>query len=359
MGDRRIFDFMTKPLIGLDIDASRIRAIQLRRRSGRCVVTGAAVADVPRSDGDPQRRRSSTTDAIRQCLDALNTKSRLAVCGLRGPEVVVRGFEFPALPADEVDGAVGLEASQTCPFSMNDSILDYQVTSRNDRKTQGFWAAATHDLVETGRQTVRDAGLKCTLVDIDGLALLNVLTDLKPVESATVEGDESPDRRYIRTAVLNIGDSVTTIALKDQVNRPFIRDLLTGEQEVVRRMVLATKVPPEAVRTALYEDAGMDREVFRRGLDTACGALRDDVATTLKYYTAENRLTRIERVLVCGNLATARDFVSTLAEKLSFDVVPWNPVSELQCEAGPECESLLHRVGPTMAVAAGLAMRTI
>jgi len=37
----------------------------------------------------------------------------------------------------------------------------------------------------------------------------------------------------------------------------------------------------------------------------------------------------------------------------------WNPFEKIPCQAGAQCEKILHQKGPAMVVAAGLAMRTI
>lgn len=359
MGARRFLNLEGRQLIGLDIDSASIRAVQLRRKNGQYTVTGAAVTDIPPGENDPEERRANTTQAVRQCLDETAPGSRLVVCGLRGPEVVIRGFEFPVLPSDEIDGAVALESSQICPFSPEESVLDHQITCDRGKKTQGFWVAATRNLIEAKREVVRDAGRKCTLIDVDGLALLNTLLVLSSSPSQARETDENGGDDVIRTAVLSVGDSYTSIALADHARRPFVRDLLSGEQEILRQMVVEMKLPPETVRAALYDGASVDPQTLRQGLDKACTPLFDDVARTLRYYLAEDRHIEISKVMVCGNLASVKSFVELLDEKLPFDVEPWNPLRQLRCEAGPECESALEKVGPAVAVAAGLAMRTI
>ena len=359
MGEKKILNLIGKRLIGLDIDASSVRAIQLRLRNGRYVVTGAAVSEVAPWDDDPELHRTNTVQAIRQCTETLGARGRLAVCGLRGPDVVVRGFEFPALPSDEIDGAVALEASQICPFTTDESMMDHQVTSNTDRKTQGFWVAATERLIDDRRQLAHDAGLTCTLMDVDGLALLNCLERLTQEPQPTSDGDENESESTTRSAVLSIGDAYTSIAIADHARRPFVRDLGSGDRDIVNRMVRETRLEPKAMRETLYGDASSQDENVRRGLEKACAPLIDDIATTLRYYAAENRFTRVSRLLVCGNLARAESFITLLSAKLSIDAMAWNPVAELPCEADSQCETLLQEAGPTVAVAAGLAMRTI
>lgn len=354
MGNRRFLGLLGRHLVGLDIDSAGVRMIQLRRRNNQCTVTGAAASDVEPWDNDPDLHRMNTQQAVRQCLRTLGARGKLAVCGLRGAEVAVRGFEFPALPEEEINGAVELEAAQLCPFGADERALDYQVTLSDEKRTRGYWVAATTSLIADRRQMVYEAGLKCVLMDVDGLALLNCLetqTD-RASRATTVENDDHHDEA--RPAVVNVGEHYTSIAIVDRAHRPIIRDVPSGDRELRRRMSLTAEAWIDLFSGKVDTD-----EVMRKALEKACVPLVEDIASTLRYYVAENCTTRISRVLLGGRLALSNEFVETLKAKLSMDVAPWNPVAEMPCEMDERQGAWLRANGPLMAVAAGLAMRTI
>ncbi len=331
--------------------------IQLRRRNNKYTVVGAAVKDIAPADGDPDRQRINTIQAISSCLDDLGRSGKLAVCGLRGPDVVVRGFEFPALPPEEIEGAVGLEISQICPFNPDDSAYDHQVTSDSDAKTRGFWIAATKKLIETKRKLAHQSGLQCVLMDIDGLALLNCLENW--LGYGAEPSNEEEQETITRPAILDIGSRFATIAIVDSANRPFIRDVCLGENEIIQRIANQTRQSTDAVRTALLDDIPPDVDISQRTLETVCLPLLEAIVTTLRYYTAENRNTQVDRLLVCGHFALARGFVELLNSALPFEVVLWNPIAHIRWNVDERCEAMLHRMGSSMVVAAGLAMRTV
>ena len=83
------------------------------------------------------------------------------------------------------------------------------------------------------------------------------------------------------------------------------------------------------------------------------------IVTTLRYYTAENRNARVDRLLVCGRFALARGFVKLLDSTLPFEVVLWNPIAHMRWNVDERCEAMLHHMGSSMVVATGLAMRTV
>lgn len=348
-------------LVGVDIDASTVRMIELRKDSGGYVVVKAVIVDIAPWGNDPQLRRLHTTQAILQGLARAAISSKYAVCGLRGPEVVVRDFEFPALAPEEIAGAVELEISQICPFLAEESTFDYQVTSTDEKRTMGFWVAATNDLIRNTRQLVSEAGLHCALVDVAGLALLNLLQAEN--RRQTTEDNESSSARH---AVLNLGDSCVSMAIADPAGRPFVRDLGRSVAEEDRTPLAASRLAAHGSLST--EDGWVTRSDHHLPTDNS---LVEDVTTTLRYYSAQNGSARIDRLLVCGGAASAEDSVELLRTGLPIEVEPWNPlgegrfrVDEARGKEGDDSPPFpavcnLEQYGPCLAVATGLAMRSI
>jgi len=377
----------------LDIVACAVRMVQLRRDSTGITVVKAAVMDIAPWGDDPQLRRIHTVQAILQGLADWDISTKFVVCGLRGPEVVVRDFEFPALPPEEIEGAVQLEVSQICPFLAEESTLDYQVTLNTDQKTMGFWVAATNSLIENTRQLVSEAGLQCVLADVAGLALLNLLNcglkeaaDDNPIpvgranDAPAEAGAEiqdppstspgSDDRS--RAAVLNLGDSCATIAIADHAGRPFVRDIACSVLADGRPSMAAARRGTSGSFSA--EDGWAARNNYR---SVTSDALVEDVATTLRYYAAQNGSVRVDRLLVCGGSPDAGESMEMLRMKLNIEVEPWDPTvdcgfrtedreSKKPLDANSQSEMQSPKpildpaiYGPSMAVAAGLAMRQV
>jgi Tfp pilus assembly PilM family ATPase len=77
----------------------------------------------------------------------------------------------------------------------------------------------------------------------------------------------------------------------------------------------------------------------------------------MRYYTAQAKSTDVEKILVCGGFALAEGFVELLNSRLGIEAVLWNPFDHLQINH--LYEEICAKTGPAMAIAAGLAMRTI
>jgi len=344
----------TRAVLGLDIGLTSVKAVRLRKEGSDYAVVSCGLAEISRNGhGQTSQREQlvAISRAIRECLDVAGARVKYAVCGVSGPDVVVRDFEFPAIPAEEIDSAVRLEASQVCPFNMDDSTVDYQLIEGGGEKIRGILVAATNALIRSKVYLTKEASLHCAVMDVDGLALLNCFTQIEGVP----EGGS--------VAILNVGGSYTTLAIMNAEGWPFIRDMIYVGDDILKKIASARRMPPKAVRKVLSGAEPADAE-FVKSLEDASTKLVADVTETLRYYNSQKRFSRIERIHVCGGFALAGGFIEILDKQLPVETVLWNPFEKIRCDMpgghrGLLQKNILQKSGPALAVAAGLAMRSI
>ena len=110
-------------LVGLDVGSSSVKVVQMKKDERGYAAVAATMVSIDTETEDPQQLRENTISAIGKCLEAAAFQTRNAVCGLCGPDVMVRGFNFPQLPPEAIEQAVLLEAQQVCPL-VNHTITD-------------------------------------------------------------------------------------------------------------------------------------------------------------------------------------------------------------------------------------------
>jgi type IV pilus assembly protein PilM len=340
-------------VFGLDIGTSRVKAVKLMRDEAGYTVTGSGLTEIAQSDTAGDTETINVVRAIRTCMRAAEIRTRYAVCGVCGPEVAVRCFSFPPLAEQEINNALLFEADQVCPFDTRRCVVDYQLLGdsgqpdKSTAKTCGVFVAATPELVSHKCQLVRSASLSCVLMDVDGLALLNCLLGCEGLQVGRT------------IAILNVGGSYTNLAILRGGGSPFVRDLPYAGEKIVSTVAEATGLHRQQVKEHLFGAPGEPTaaDLFS-SLKKACSRLVSDVAETLRYYLAREG-SPVEKIYLCGGFATAAGLTSLLVDQLPAEVVLWNPFSTMRCEAEPGQAEELQRAGPALAVAAGLAMRTI
>jgi type IV pilus assembly protein PilM len=347
---KRSVNLRKDTILGLDIGSSAVKIVALQKNDMGYSATAVGVRDIAASEDD-DHRRIHTVKAIRECFEQVKIKTKMVVCGVSGPEVAVRDFEFPPLSAEDIEAAVQLEASQVCPFSASDSAVDYHLIPNGDDKTRGVLVAATNTLIARKVQLAKEARLNCVLMDVDGLALLNCFNGL-------TNGHQKSETNQT-VAILNVGGSHTTLAIMDNKGWPFIRDMNYAGDDILAQIATDNNTTVEIVKRVLSGDSESDEPGLRESLAKACQKLIADVGETLRYYSAQSISSNVEKLFVCGGFALVKGFVELLNSRLAAEVVLWNPFDKIHCNADRHFEDILARTGPAMAVAAGLAMRSI
>jgi len=368
---KELLDIRQSEVLGLDIGSSTVKLIQMRKDNGDYKVAAAGIAEIANETEDKSQIETNITKAIHKCFQSVSVKTNLAVCSVCGPEVAVRYFKFPSLQTEEIPGAILLEAEQVCPFNIGESAVEYQLIPNGDNNISGVFVAATNNLIKAKRQLVKNASLNSVLMDVDGLALLNCLSQY---ENAGTTG---------ATAILNVGSRFTNLAIIGDNSLPFVRDISYAGNDIVKKIAEENEVSQETVSKILSGEEGaglLQKEVsqetiskilsseegaglLQKELDdsfaNACQKLVDDVADTLRYYMAQEKSGFVEKVFVCGGFSLVKGFVELLDNQLPTAAVLWNPFDKIAQDKHLQGKEVLKENGPAMAVAAGLAMRSI
>ncbi len=350
MNWKKTIKFGNNDIFGLDIGSSAVKIVALRKNETGYSVIGAGITHIATSEQDDEHLEKNTIKAIRECFAKARVKRKMAVCGVSGTEVAVRDFEFSSLSTEEIDAAVSLEAAQVCPFNAADSAVDYHLMSNSNDNTKGVLVAATNSLIANKVRLAKEARLKCVMMDVDGLALLNCYQGFTPEEHGA-------NSRTI--AILNVGGSHTTLAVMDSDGWPFIRDMTCAGDDMVRQIAAALDTTEENVKETLFGNPTSIDPQLQDNFAKACQRLVSDVTGTLRYYTAQGKSSNVDKLLVCGGFALAKGFVELLNNKLGIEAVLWNPFKGVRTDTNKQCEDTLAKSGPAMAIAVGLAMRSI
>ena len=125
-----IFGFNNpKPVIGLDIGSSSVKAVELKPAGKGFRVAAFATEPVPPDsivDG-AIIDASAVTDAVRRLLQSPRFKAKDVVASLSGSSVIVKKISLPVMSEQDLEESIYWEAEQYIPFDIQDVNLDYQI----------------------------------------------------------------------------------------------------------------------------------------------------------------------------------------------------------------------------------------
>jgi len=325
------------------------------------MVTGLASAMIDQPNWESADADEKISLAIWRCLEVLREFTGVVVSGLSGSDVVVRTFDFPALPQKQLGSAVELEAAQVCPFDFNESTVAFQVLRgpssqanarrrrREDQeRTVGIFAAAKNAAIQRVQELCKRSGAHCVVVDVGGLALLNCLEACK----ARKPGEKA--------MIVNVGSSQTNVAILSDDGLPFVRDIPYAAESIASQICNATGASRETVVGVLAgsTDSKAVRTDLQPSLKEACSALADRVVETVRYHGTRQSGPTLDRIFLCGGLARTAVVAEALTTLLGGKVEAWNPLATLSCARAVQKGGLVEQ-GAAFAVALGLAMRSL
>ncbi len=95
---------------------------------------------------------------------------------LSGKDLIIRTFDLPVLPAEELRNAVNFEVKKYIPFRVEDLIADYSSqTDKASHKNSVLFAGIKKEVLDKYTSIFTQAGMKITSLEYSGFSLLHML----------------------------------------------------------------------------------------------------------------------------------------------------------------------------------------
>src|SRR3989338_3345697 len=163
-----VTQFTTAPMVGVDLGSTTLKVVELARSNGGFILRRCTVAPLEGADA---------AKSLKQVCAKTGLTTAQAALGLASPEVVVRPFQFPAMPKKELESAIQLEAEQAIlnGHSLGGMAIDWHVLSSSGTSDalRGLLAVVPKEVLSERLQAARSAGLRPSVIDVEGLALWN------------------------------------------------------------------------------------------------------------------------------------------------------------------------------------------
>ena len=208
-----------KPLVGLDIGSSSVKAVELRRvkkgfeliHAGLEPLASDTVVDGAIMDA------LSVSDSIGKVFTGQKIKTKTVATSVSGHSVIVKKIPLPVMSEEELEESIQWEAEQHIPFDISDVNLDYQVLNTESAASSDvLLVAVKKDKILNHTNVITQAGKVPVVVDIDAFAIQNAFeTNYNPAPNATI-------------ALLNIGASIMNIVVTRGGMPLFTRDVSVG-----------------------------------------------------------------------------------------------------------------------------------
>ncbi len=344
----------SKPVVGLDIGSSSVKAVELKPSGKGYKVAAFAVEPLPPDsivdgaiiDG------TAVADAIRRLFATNAFKAKEVAASLSGNAVIVKKINLPVMSEAELGESIFWEAEQYIPFDVQDVNLDYQIvdpgTGESSKGTMDvLLVAAKKEKIADYTGVIAQAGRTPVVVDVDAFALQNAYEANYGIEPGAV------------VVLLNAGASAININIVSGDQSLFTRDISIGGNAYTEAVQKELNLP--------FDSA----EQLKKGVPVDGVALHDvqpvlhamtenvllEVQKTFDFFKATAVSDRIDRIVLSGGSSRVDGFAQALQERFGTTVAPFDPFRSIAFDPAKFGVADPENVLPTAAVAVGLALR--
>lgn len=342
----------SKPLVGLDIGSSSVKAVELTKSKKGYQVTGFASEGLGQDavvDGAIMDA-PAVAETIKKTIGAGKFKPKGVATGVSGHSVIVKRVVVPAATEAELEASIEMDAEQYIPFEIAEVNLDYQVvgpgtTSGDEPGFEVVLVAAKKDKIQNQTSVISLAGRSPEVVDIDAFALQNVFEANYTVDPAAT------------IALLNIGASLMNINITKGGMPLFIRDVSVGGNQYTDILQKELQLNfQEAEDLKLGKSGESEAEMVQPLLESITEMLVMEVQKTFDFFRETYPSETITQVLISGGTSHMVGLAERIQATFSYPTEVLNPFKSIT--VAPKLDvAKITSLGPALAVAVGLALR--
>ena len=349
-----MFFSKSKNVVGLDIGSSAVKLVELKEKKGGTfeLVKMGLERLSPEAIVDGSIMDSSL---VVETISRLNSEKAIKnsnyATSLSGHSVIIKKISLPAMSPEELAESIQWEAEQYIPFDINDVNLDYVPLSSSGSgdNIDVILVAVKKEKINDYTSVISQTGKVPVLVDVDAFALQNAYEMNYPVSEGKV------------LALVNVGASVTNVNVLSGSTSMFWRDITFGGNQytdaIQREMSLSFEQAEDLKKGQAVGDRTVQQVIPI--LNSVSEDFAGELRKTLDFFTATSGADRVDEIVLSGGGSGVLNLDATLRDKFGIPVTIMDPFKKVTVDEKEFNPEQLADLGPSMAIAVGLAMRKL
>ena len=312
-------------LVGIDIGTTSVKVCSLGNAKGIFTIRNIVKKTYEQeliSDGHIVDIEFLAQE-IKNIFQENNIKSKNVACALSSYSVISKKISMPQMEEDALENMIGVEVENAIPFPMKDIYYTYSVIGPDTEKANMMnvkIVAVKREIVDAYIATFSLAGLSLHILDVDMFGISNV-----------VEQVYAP--REYSVLIVDIGASVTNIAILNGENIEFTREILMGGKYLTSQIQKSIKVKyKEAEEKKITADADVTY-LFEDFIFN----ISSEINKTVRFYLATKPKENIGKIFVTGGSSLLPGIKEKIVDETGIPVEVINPLLMI-----PEADPALY-----------------
>lgn len=256
----------------------------------------------------------------------------------------------------ELETQIEFEADQHVPYDIDDVYLDFQIlgeVEEDHEQMEVVLVACKREVVDDYQLVLSEAGVAVKCVDCNVFALENAM-EIAESKETEIFDDEFEDASPA-VAMVNIGANLINVNILIKGQMAFVRDQFYGGQNLTEEIQKEHKISYQAAEEMKIERFS---EINPEALERFYVGLTSELVRSLDFYAANHAEHPVQKLLISGGSAMIPDIANELEQRLGIESEVVNPFVNIKASARKFDLDYLNRIGPSMMVPIGLAMRS-
>jgi len=361
----------TQTAIGVDVGASALKVVMLRRRGSTLSLERAAtleLGDLAFLD-ESDRKARRTAELLRLLLSRARLRGRRAASGLAGRDYFVKYLHVPPTTPDKLRKLIEYEVAEDPLAGAREQTSDFlllDLPSRGEAFTV-LLAMARNETLHRRLAMLRRGGARVDSLTLNAAALFNAYVN-------ALDEDIFNDKT---TLLVDIGARHTDVVVQRNAKLLFIRNLALGGlnftqavqdefrlpmREAEEKKIAQGALLPSQFDVAAELDTSTPEGRLSAALLDSAEHIYDTLQATIKYCQSQTRMPqlRIDEVVLSGRCARLRGLRDFLAHRFRVPVEIFDPLSRIEtANLPPVTRDEVVENAPSYTTAIGLALREL
>jgi len=355
--DFPFFKKASQSYLGVDIGTSAIKIVELSKKGERIQLENFGELKSQALYQKPFRTFEKNTLlllaeeialAIKGILKEAKIQSRFASFSIPDFSSFFTNFELPSMTEEEIPEAVNFEARRQIPIPVSEVILDWSIIGgkpsldRKGEKIKILLVAVPKEIINQYQEIAKKSGLELLALEAEVFGLIRSLVEK---EKGIV-------------VLVDIGAQSTTVNIVEKGILKISHSLDMGGNELTRIIARARNIDFWKAEE-LKEKFGL----LRGQVDDVSNILYPLIDLILKeveditQYFCQSEKKEIGQFILAGGAVYLPGLSGYFAQKLQKEVIIGNPFAKIFTP--PILSETLKQIGPSFAIAVGMALREL
>lgn len=346
----KLFSRSPSSLLGIDINSSAIRLIELTCKEGRVCVESYAIEPLPPGTmaGNKIQDTEALAAAIKRAVKQSGTQARKVAAAVPSSEVITRTMLVPGgLSERELESQVELEAAQYIPYPLEEVNLDFEVqriSEKDPAMVEVLLVACRSEQVNTRISALKQAGLTPVIIGVEAHAIEHVFPLLMKQIASEGEGQT--------VAVMDIGATLTTINILHSGKIVYTREQDFGGNQIAEEMQRRYSLFCEEASLTGSQEASPDDY-----LSEVLESFKRIITQQVKFFFSSTQYNNLNHMVLAGEYSSIPGVDKKLIEAtVGTTVSTANPFADMLLGSQVKAE-MLGNDAPALVSACGLALR--